>query len=735
MKKNTRKFLLIIFLCAASRYVVSAQSNNDSNSFINLVKRIAPQHAGKFTSEIISAEKGEDVFELDYKNGKIILRGNNDNSLAVALNHYLKYYCYVTVSWYVNDPVKMPSVLPPVLQVIRQKARVKNRFFLNYCTFGYTMPWWQWKDWERFIDWMALNGINMPLAITGQEAIWYKVWEKLGLTDKQIREYFTGPAHLPWNRMSNIDKLQGPLPQSYINDQLILQKKIVKRERELGMKPVLTAFSGHVPGELQNKFPQAKITQFNWGEFPKKYRSHFLDPLDTLFKKIQALYLQEQTKEFGTDHFYGADPFNELKPPSLEPEYLKNVSKTIYESIAAEDSAATWLMMAWVFYFERDNWSNERIKAFLSGVPPNKIMLLDYYCERSEVWKMTEAFFGSPYLWCYLGNFGGNTMLAGNIDTVGNRIENAFQNGGSNLSGIGSTLEGFDANPLMYEYILEKAWINSSNDSKTWINQWADRRYGSVNADSRAAWKIIGEKIYAYSCMLGQATLTNARPSLTGSGNWTTNPQIDYSNKDLLQAWELLLKKRGSRKDYDYDLVNVGRQVLGNFFHTVRDSFALAYQNQNKTNLNLYGARMLQLLDDMDRLLGTNQAFLLGKWLNDARSMGRNNNEKAYFENNARTIITIWGEKAHSLNDYANRCWSGLVKSYYKERWKMFINDVTISVKKNVPFNEKAFHSKITQFEWNWTKRNNTFSSVEKGNAFNISKELLKKYGPMIKYQ
>ena len=60
----------------------------------------------------------------------------------------------------------MPAVETPV----RVEARVKDRFFLNYCTFGYTMPWWKWEDWERFIDWMALNGINMPLANTGQEA-------------------------------------------------------------------------------------------------------------------------------------------------------------------------------------------------------------------------------------------------------------------------------------------------------------------------------------------------------------------------------------------------------------------------------------------------------------------------------------------------------------------------------------------------------------------------------------
>lgn len=36
--------------------------------------------------------------------------------------------------------------------------------------------WWNWERWEKEIDWMALQGINLPLAFTGQEAIWQKVF-------------------------------------------------------------------------------------------------------------------------------------------------------------------------------------------------------------------------------------------------------------------------------------------------------------------------------------------------------------------------------------------------------------------------------------------------------------------------------------------------------------------------------------------------------------------------------
>ncbi|RYF46495.1 MAG: hypothetical protein EOO38_14005, partial [Cytophagaceae bacterium] len=154
-----------------------------------------------------------------------------------------------------SDGAKGLTIRDVDAQKVRQLARCKNRFFLNYCTFGYSMPWWQWNDWQWFIDWMALNGINTPLAITGQEAVWYRVWKKFGLTDAQIRGYFTGPAFLPWHRMANLDHWDGPLPQSWISSQLKLQQKIVARERELGMAPVLPAFAGHVPQLLKTKFP------------------------------------------------------------------------------------------------------------------------------------------------------------------------------------------------------------------------------------------------------------------------------------------------------------------------------------------------------------------------------------------------------------------------------------------------------------------------------------------------
>ena len=724
---------LIIGVCIV---LMGCKSENPQTVCVQqLVERISPGLSDHFVFEIMNDQKG-DIFELkSQKDNKIIVRGTNVNAICVGVNYYLKNYCKSYVSWNIDNPLELPAILPKVTQQVRHKACVDNRFFLNYCTFGYTMPWWGWSQWEHFIDWMALNGINKPLAITGQEAIWYKVWRKFGLNDTQIRSYFTGPAHLPWHRMSNLDKWGGALPHSWLDNQLLLQKKILSRERQLGMKPVLPAFAGHIPGDLKKVFPKAKISKLGfWGGFPDQYRSHFLDPLDPLFKQIQKAFLEEQTKEFGTDHIYGADPFNEVEPPSWDPEYLALVSKTIYESMAETDSSAQWLQMSWIFYFERKNWTNERISAMVKAVPQDRMILLDYYCENTQVWKMTDSFFGQPFIWSYLGNFGGNTMLAGNLQELNNRMDETFATQGDKLWGVGGTMEALDVNPLCYEMVFDKVWQKDSLNVKNWIDSWADLRCGKKDSSVRAAWTILLDKVYTTPARLGQGALTNARPTLTGSGNWTTDPTIGYSNKDLFNAWELLLQSEDKSRDaFVYDVVNIGRQVLGNHFIVLRDRFTSCYQSGNADSLNIVGKEMIELLGDMDKLLSTRKDFLLGIWIKQARGFGKDSLEADYYEENARNILTTWGDKAQSLNDYANRSWGGLLKGYYGERWRLFVEDVTASVKQGKAFDEEAFYKKITTFEHQWVKGHEKYASEPQGDGITVAQKLVAKYGLQIK--
>jgi alpha-N-acetylglucosaminidase len=696
-----------------------------------MCQRLFPQHANSFVFELLTDSLDMDRFILESVGEKIHIKGNNNNSLAVGLNHYLKYYCHTHVSWYVSDKIEMPESLPALPEQVCISSKCNNRFFLNYCTFGYTMPYWKWTDWERLIDWMALNGVTMPLAITGQESIWQKVWSKLGLQDLQIRSYFTGPAHLPWHRMANVDYWQSPLPQSWLDNQEELQKKILKREREFNMTPVLPAFAGHVPSELSEIYPNAKISQISrWGGFEDKYRSHFLDPSDSLYNVIQRMYLEEQTKVFGTDHIYGIDPFNEIDSPDWDESFLSDVSAKIYKSIYEVDPIAQWLQMTWMFYYDKEKWTQPRIRSFLNAVPDNKLILLDYYCDKTELWRETDKYYSKPYIWCYLGNFGGNTMLVGNIDDIESKINKLFIEGGDNIYGLGVTLEGFDSNPFMYEYVFDKAWDYDISASK-WIANWAQCRGGNKDTHILNAWEALHKKIYSNDFSKGgQAVLMNARPQLRGWNSWTTCPDISYNNGELWKIWvELLKAKDVDNGGYRFDVVNIGRQTLGNLFSMFRDEFTTSYTKKDIAGMKLWSDRIDTLFIDVDRLLSCETNFSIGKWIRDAKEFGVTDEEKDYYEENARCLLTVWGQKATQLNDYANRGWGGLTGTYYRQRWKKFTDAVLASAIAGEIFDEKEFAKNITDFEYEWTLQKESFPLVSEEDPVTVAKELICKYG------
>jgi len=430
-----------------------------------LIERIVPGKADAFVLEVIPGEQHGEVFELDGKDGKIILRGSSTLALSRALNWYLNTLCHTSVSWYREEAIDTPAQLPVVTERIHRVCRFDKRFFLNYCTFAYTTLWWQWPDWERLVDWMALNGINMPLAITGQEYVWQRVWRQFGLTDEEIRAFFSGPAHLPWHRMGNLDGWLGPLPQSFIDRQFKLQKQILQRERDFGMTPVLPAFSGHTPKTLQKRYPKLKLSSLGSYATGEEHDAFFMDPMEPLFVEIQKAFLKEQTSCFGSDHYYGADPFNEMNPPSWEPDYLASVSRTIYRGMAEVDPQAVWVQMGWTFYYDRKNWTNPRLQAMIQAVPENRMMLLDYYCEHTEIWRLTDGFFNAPYIWCYLGNFGGGTQMAGPLKKIARLLPVAEADGNRRkMQGIGSTLEGFGVNRFIFEWLFEYAWDENAAD-------------------------------------------------------------------------------------------------------------------------------------------------------------------------------------------------------------------------------------------------------------------------------
>ena len=745
-RKNSRRrgkyeclgYTKFLFLTTMFFIVFAANAAVNPLPLQKLLDRIAPGKCSKFEFQEIASSDKKDVYEVDAADGKIVIRGNNNNSLAAGLGYYLKYICRTTVSWDGADPVQLPAVLPLPPKKVRKTSDVKYRFFFNYCTFGYTMPFWKWKEWERCIDWMALNGINMPLAVTGMEKVLQEMWKEEGFSGDEVRGFFTGAAHLPWYHMNTISRWGGPLPQSYIEYGYNLQKKIVKRERELGMTPILPAFNGRVPVELKKKYPNKKISTLGtgWGMFDKKYFTYFLDPYDPLFAKLQKSFLEKMREYYGTDHLYGVDPFNEITPPSWELDYLAKTSKRIFETMSDVDKDAVWIQMGWLFYFDK-HWTNDRVKALLTAVPYGKMIILDYFCETTEVWKEKEAFFGVPFIWCYLGNFGGKENYTGPLELIQNRFAATRQAcGGKNLWGIGSTLEGFGVNQITFEFLFEQAWMHKKTDLKEWIHNYALRRTGGVyDKPVSEAWEIMLQKVYnKNSGTYSGGSILHTRPCLEGKKGFIWDYR-NFSSEVLFKIWSLFMKASPETRKLDtfqYDLANVIRQYLGDLAPVVRLEMRDGYITKKPEVFENASKAFLGLLEDQEKIMATRPEFLFGKWIADARDIGSTDDDKDKLEQSARNLLTVWGKKSSPLMEYANRDWAGLTEGFYMKRWQIFSDKVLASLQKGEKVNFDTLNNELADWEWNWvTKNRDKYKSGTTGDTWEVAKELYKKYSAL----
>lgn len=712
-------FYLIVFF-SILRLNLSAQSVGQ-----NIVERILPGNSSKFTVEIQPSE-GSDWFEISSAGDQILLKGNNGVSVASALYYYLTEYAHCQITWNGTN-LNLPEKLPAIPQPVRKTTPYEYRYYLNYCTFNYSMSWWDWNRWEKEIDWMALHGINMPLAITGEEYIWDEVYRSYGFSDADLDSFFSGPAYFSWFWMGNLDGWGGPLPKSWKESHRDLQLKILKRERELGMKPVLPAFTGHVPASFKKFFPNAKLKQTNWGnDFGDTY---ILDANDPLFAEIGRKFLEMQSKIYGTDHLYSADTFNENTPPSDEPAYLSALSSKVFEGMKAADPEAVWVMQGWLFYSHREFWKAPQIKGLLDAVPNNRMIILDLAAEIEPVWKRTEAFYGKQWIWNMLHNFGGNISLFGRIETVASQPAAALNDPASGkLKGIGLTMEAIEQNPVLYELMTDNTWLNSPIELNGWLKKYIRNRYGNESENLKKAWDILVKTVYnGQTIRDGAESIIVSRPTFEGFRRWART-KLNYAPEDLLPAWKLFVNaipECGKSDGFQYDLVDVTRQVLANYALPLQQEIAKAYRENDKTKFNKLSAEFIELIGDMDRLLATRQDFLLGTWVADARNCGTTDKEKALYEQNAKDLITLWGDANNRLFEYSCRQWSGLLTDFYKPRWQQFFADVNANWGK---FDQTTFDGKIKQWEWSWVTTRKDYPVKPVGNSAKIAEELYQKY-------
>lgn len=737
-----------------------------ANPADDLLNRIDKGAAAKFKTVLVKSDK--DFFEIDQaktrkgnstsaasksaagKNNPIIIRGNSWVNIAVGINWYLKHHAGIHISWN-NMNVKLPAVLPVVKQKERHETDLKLRYNFNYCTFSYTMAFWNWNRWQKEIDWMALHGINMPLAAVGTESVWRNMLLKLGYSEEEVGKFIAGPAFLAWWEMNNLEGWGGPLPLNWYKQQEALQKKILARMKEMGMKPVLPGYCGMVPHDAKQKLGLNVTDAGRWNSYQRPAN---LSPTDSRFAEIADLYYKELTRLYGKSDYYSMDPFHESGNDAAV-DYGK-AGEALMSAMKRANPHAIWVVQGW----------NENPRPqMIANLKVGDLLVLDLFSESRQNFKdfctgentsgtgkkdfstsKKEGIYGKhQWLFCLLENFGGNVGLHGRMDQLLNNFYLATgkkdtpkqENSSlltlhSSLKGWGFTMEGSENNPVMFELMSELPWRAEKITKEDWIREYCYVRYGVHDATIEKAWILLAQSIY--NCPKGNIqqgtheSIFCARPSLNSYqvSTWSLMSNY-YDPEDTRQAAILLTsvaeKYRGNN-NFEYDLVDICRQALADqgrkqYLKTMAD-----YKSFSRQEFKKDSDRFLKMILLQDKLLGTRQEFRLGHWIEEARNLGKTAEEKDLYEWNARVQITTWGNRICAdnggLHDYGHKEWQGLLKDFYYLRWSTFMKSLASQLSlQNTP-----------RIDWYgleepWTLQKSPYSSKAEGSPIDVAKEVI----------
>ena len=720
--------------------LLPVKAERNPASVVALAERIGgPGTAEKFVFDLEPMRGvSEETFSIGKEGGKVVIKGNSLSALTTGLGWFLNHYLNVNISWNSLNEGKpgQPYAELPAIDRIKvdgesRSCDAKYRYYLNYCTFGYSMTSWTWDRWQREIDWMALHGINMPLQIVGLEEVWRMFLtleengkRKYNYTDEEAKAFVPGPAFTAWWGMNNLEGWGGTAPGAlnggtwegaggvqddawYVRQQK-LAKSILDRQRELGIHPVLPGFSGMVPVNFTRK--TGVPTDANGGRWAGGFqRPRIIDPTYEGFAEIAADYYACLKEVMGESQYYSMDPFHE--GGAISSGKYTEAYRAIYDAMEATKPGSQWVIQQW-------QWDGNQRKS-ISAVPAGRLIVLDLFSDGRPAFDHYNGYAPQDAVFCAIPNFGGRSGLMGRLNNLADNYFSYKDKYGS-IKGIGAAPEAIEQTPVTYDLLFQLPWMGTKPDVRQWVRDYAAARYGTQNDEVEEAWELLRMGVLNYGAdaiqgpvedVWGARPNLDARPASTwgktlnhAGGTYTKARRqmlIDAVYKLLAQSKALKLKK-GSvcESNYRYDLVEFGSAVMADYAYDLLLGIRTAKDaaGEDFATDAAYMARrdaFLALIADVDAFKGTNPNFRLGKWTQEARDAaaeveGATTATADWYEfNNARTLITTWSSPNTNLNDYSYRSWQGLLKDFYLPRWQHF-------------FDNGCKPADYGFFEWNW---------------------------------
>lgn len=640
-----------------------------------------------------------DYYTVESLRGVVRLISNSGVGLASAFNCYLKEVCKCHVSRFGNR-IELPQNLPQVKGKIERHTTFKHRYAYNYCAHSYSMSFWNEKDWQKELDLLAMNGVNMILDITGMEEVYRRFLTKLGYRLREIKNFLTGPSYFAWCYMANITGVGGPLHDNFFYESAELARKNHRRMQVLGIDVVLEAYNGMVPSDIAKKVRDIPtIEQGLWNGLP---RPLMIDPASVSYVKYATLFYECQKEVFGDiTKFFAGDICHE--GGSLKGTNEKDVYMNFVGALTKFRRDAVVIMQG---------WGENPTKSFIKYSKPFRdehVLMLDLFAEsRPKSEGRSAPLSKLNYLYGMLNSFGGRMGIHGNIDVLPEKIRQSSKN--SNFKGIALTAESNTSDPAVVDLFFSTVW-EDIKDTNEWLKSFAERRYGARNENIEKSLEIqlktaLSDKYYN----LGEGAPENllcGRPEgrYDKVSSWG-NTKFGYNVKEFEDAAKLFLADYDKFKDnecYVYDAVNILRQVISNKIYGIILNMESEYKSKDYFAFLENGKKLLSLADTLDKILLNHKDFTLGEYLGKVEQYANKLDDftKELYLINAKALITTWYSRPAAnpggLHDYSNRQWGDLVSQFYKVRWEKFIEFVQEEMDGKKPRPIDWF-----KLEWDW---------------------------------
>lgn len=663
-----------------------------------------------------------DFFELaDGSDGTVTIKANCGVSAAAGLGYYLSRFCGIRITEQTGE-YKLPAALPEINGIIRKETPHKVRFMFNYCTSGYTTPFFSRDEWQRELDFLMLSGVNCILDTGGYGALWVHFLERLGYTADEAKAYISPYCYEPWWLMGNIEGIGGTVADAWLYDQLDMARERIGYVTAMGGEVCAEVFTGALPSSFARTAAK-HLTAHGFGD-PVPFmsdqgtwnegfiRPNVLSPEYAGYHYIASLYYDSLEYMFGrTTHKYCGDVCHEggRIPDGMT---AGGMARAIMDELKTHDTDAVWMMQGWF-----GNPMPEVIHGL--GGDRDSACVLDLtalaqpnYTDETR-WGGRE-YGGTPWVYCDLNNFGGRTGMHGELDKMAEKIKKAAD-GSHFMCGIGAVPEGSFQNPVVFARLFDLAWDEECTEK--WLGRYVRSRYGTENDHAKKAWELLAGSVYKYPSADGtsRSCAITSYPLITDDLLSGKLYRRDYDPADVYAAAkELHLGCKeaadGNKAAYEYDLADVYRQAMTELADGHYRIMAEAVNKRDADAFDEAADRFLSCVRLCERFAAHNPDETMARWLGridewvtDERNGDYSDYDKYMMKLDARAILTAWASRP--INFYAERLYAGLIGGYIIPMWEELISRLSSELHSGVELHQGLGADRAFRIGWDFAVR------------------------------